>query len=87
MLVLRELHHVSWEVTELQVGEAVVPEVFQQAAASGRHDIRATVAGPRRREQLAAGIEQTGRTTGAPVLCLGSRCCGNVTPAAVRQTT
>ena len=29
MLVLRELHHVSWKVTELEVGEAVVSEVFQ----------------------------------------------------------
>lgn len=29
MLVLGELHHVSWQVTELEVWEAVVPEVFQ----------------------------------------------------------
>lgn len=29
MLVLRELHHVSRQVTELEVWEAIVPEVFQ----------------------------------------------------------
>lgn len=87
MLVLRELHHVSRQVTELEVWEAVVPEVFQQAAASGWHHIRATVAGPRRREQLAAGIEETGSPAGTPVLGLSSRCCRNVTPAAICQAT
>jgi len=39
MLVLRELHHVAGQVTELKVWEAVIPKVFQEAAASGRHDI------------------------------------------------
>ena len=37
VLVLGELHHVSRQVTELQVGEAVVAEVLQQPATSRRH--------------------------------------------------
>lgn len=32
MLVLAELHDVTSDVSKLQVGVAVVPEVFQQAA-------------------------------------------------------
>lgn len=35
MLVLRELHDVVGEVAQLQVGEAVVAEVLQQARAAG----------------------------------------------------
>ena len=87
MLVLRELHHVSGQVTELEVGEAVVTEVFQQAAASGGHDVRAAVTGARRRKQLATGVEQAGRAAGAAVLglCPGGR--RDVAPAAVRQAT
>lgn len=57
MLVLRELHHVSGQVSELKVWKAVVPEVLQEAAAAGRHHVRAAVAGPRRWEELAAGIK------------------------------
>lgn len=34
MLILAELHNVSRDVSELQVGVAVVPEVLQKAAAS-----------------------------------------------------
>lgn len=87
MLVLRELHHVSWEVTELKVREAVVSEVFQQPAASRRHDIRTAVARPRRGEQLATGIEETGGTARVSVLGLGSRRRRNVTAAAICEST
>lgn len=87
MLVLRKLHHVSRQVTELQVREAVVPEVFQKAAAPRRHDVRAAVTRPRGREQLAAGIEQTGGAARAAVFGLGSGSSRNVTPAAVCQAT
>lgn len=44
MLVLAELHNVSGDVSELQVGVAVVPEVLQKAASSRRHHIRHAVA-------------------------------------------
>lgn len=74
----------SWEVAELKVREAVVSEVFQQPAASGRHDVRTAVARPRRREQLAAGIEEAGGAAGVPVLGLGSRRRRNITAAAIR---
>lgn len=84
VLVLRELYHVSWEVTKLKVWEAVVSEVFQQPAASRRHDIWTTVAWPRRREQLAAGIEEAGSGAVVSVLGLSSRSCRNVAPASVR---
>lgn len=87
MLVLRELHHVSWQVAELEVGEAVVPEVFQETAAPGWHDVRAAVARPRGRKQLAAGVEQTGCPTGAAVLGLCSRGCRDVAPTAICQAT
>lgn len=39
MLVLRELHHVTWQIPELQIWEAVVPKVLEQATAARRHDI------------------------------------------------
>ena len=39
VLVLGELHHVAGQVTQLQVGEAVVAEVLQQPAASRGHDV------------------------------------------------
>ena len=34
VLILAELHDVARDVSELQVGVAVVPEVFQQAASA-----------------------------------------------------
>lgn len=77
----------SGQVAQLEVREAVVSEVFQQAAASGWHDVRAAVAGPRRREQLARGVEQAGRAAGASVFGLGPGSSRNVTPAAVCQAT
>ena len=87
VLVLRELHHVSWQVAELEVGEAVVAEIFQQAAATGGHNVRAAVARARWRKQLATGVEQAGRAAGAAVLGLCSWRCRDVAPAAVRQAT
>lgn len=87
MLVLRKLHHVSRQVAQLQVGETVVPEVLQEAAAAGGHDVGAAVARPGGGEQLAAGVEQTGGAAGAAVLGLGSGSSRNVTSAAVRQAT
>lgn len=44
MLVLTELHDVPRDVSELQVGVAVVPEVLQQAAPARRHHVRHAVA-------------------------------------------
>lgn len=44
VLVLAELHDVTSDVSELQIGVAVVPEVLQQAAPAGRHHIRHAVA-------------------------------------------
>lgn len=73
VLVLGELHHVAGQVTQLQVGEAVVAEVLQQAASPAGHDVRAAVAGPRRGEQLAAGAEQAGGGSCAAILCLRTR--------------
>lgn len=89
VLVLGELHHVAGQVAQLKVGETVVAEVLEQAAAAGRHDVRAAVARPRRgREQLTAGAEEAGGTAAsAAVLGLRPRGRGNVTPAAVGQTT
>lgn len=34
MLILAELHNVSSDVSELQVGVAIVPEVLQKTASS-----------------------------------------------------
>lgn len=76
-----------WEVAELKVREAVVSEVFQQPAASRRHDIRTAIARPRRGEQLAAGIEEAGGAARVSVLCLGSRRRRNVTAAAICEST
>jgi len=89
VLVLGELHHVSGQVAQLQVGEAVVAEVLQEAAASGGHDVGAAVAWPGRREQLAAGVEQAGRaaTAAAAVLGLRPRRRRNVAATAVGQAT
>lgn len=44
VLVLAELHDVTGDISELQVGVAVVPEVLQQAAPTRRHHIRHAVA-------------------------------------------
>lgn len=87
MLVLRELHHVSWQVAQLEVGEAVVPEVLQQSAAARRHDIGAAIAGPGRWEELAAGVEEAGCPAGVPVLSLGSRSCRDIASAPIGQAT
>lgn len=87
MLVLGELHHVSRQVAQLEVGEAVVPEVLQQSAAAGRHHVGAAVAGPGRREELAAGVEEAGRPTSVPVLGLGSGRRRDIASAPVCQAT
>lgn len=87
MLVLRKLHHVSRQVTQLEVGEAVVPEVLQQPAAARRHHVRAAVAGPGWWEELAAGVEEAGRPTSVPVLSLGPGSCGDVASAPICQAT
>lgn len=44
VLVLTELHDVPGDVSELQVGVAVVPEVLQQAAPARGHHVRHAVA-------------------------------------------
>lgn len=55
VLILAELHNVPGDVSELQVGVAIVPEVLQKAAPPRRHHVRHSVAEARRREKLAAG--------------------------------
>lgn len=87
MLVLGELHHVSRQVAQLEVGEAVVPEVLQQPAAAGRHHVGAAVAGPGRWEELAAGVEEAGRPAGVPVLGLSSGRCRDVASTPICQAT
>lgn len=87
MLVLGELHHVSRQVAQLEVGEAVVPEVLQQPAAAGRHHVGAAVAGPGRWEELAAGVEEAGRPAGVPVLGLGPGRRRDIASAPVCQAT
>lgn len=76
-----------WQVAQLEVGEAVVPEVLQQPAAAGRHHVGAAVAGSGWREELAAGVEEAGRPTGVPVLRLGSRRSRDIASAPVCQAT
>lgn len=44
VLILAELHDVPRDVSELQVGVAVVPEVLQEAASPRRHHVRHAVA-------------------------------------------
>lgn len=43
MLVLRELHHMACNLTQLKVRVTVVTEVLEQAAASRWHHVRHTV--------------------------------------------
>lgn len=87
MLVLRKLHHVSRQVAQLEVGEAVVPEVLQQPAAARGHHVRAAVAGPRRWEELAARVKQAGRPAGVPVLRFSSGSCRDVASTPIGQAT
>lgn len=44
VLVLGELHDVAGDLAQLQVGIAIVPEVLQQPAAAGGHDVGHAVA-------------------------------------------
>lgn len=65
----------SRQIAQLEVREAIVPEILQQPAAAGRHHVGAAVAGPGGRKELAARVEEAGRPAGVPVLGLGSGCC------------
>lgn len=83
MLILRKLHYVPSNFSELKVWIPVITEVLKQPAATRGHNVRHPIAQAWGREECTAGAEEAGGTACTTVLCFRSRGSRDITTTSV----